>query len=139
VGLYADLGRHPEGTPVPGVLIVRMDTPLYYANALTARDLVRSMLRDATPPPQAVLFDAEGQDDLDLTSSQVLVGLAKELREDGLTVAFANVHAPVLERAGQVGPVDVVGADRVYGTVDEAVRALDTSGTAPRAEPPSRG
>jgi sulfate permease, SulP family len=138
-GTYADLGRHPEGTPVPGVLIVRMDAPLYYANALTARDLVRSMLRDATPPPQAVVFDAEGQDDLDLTSSQVLLGLARELREDGLAVAFANVHAPVLERGRQIGLVDVVGADRVYGTVDEAVRALDISSAPPGAEPPPRG
>ena len=50
-GAYSDLGRHPEDVPVPGVLIVRMDAPLYYANALTARDLVRSMVRDATPAP----------------------------------------------------------------------------------------
>lgn len=26
-GAYSDLGRHPENEPVPGVLIVRLDTP----------------------------------------------------------------------------------------------------------------
>jgi MFS superfamily sulfate permease-like transporter len=114
--------------PVPGVLIVRMDAPLYYANALTARDLVRSMVRDATPPPHGLVFDAEGQDALDLTSSETLLGLVKELRASGLTVAFANVHAPVLERARLIGLVEAVGMDNVYGTVDEAVRALEASG-----------
>ena len=37
----ADMGRHPEATPVPGVLIVRPDAQLYYANALTVRDASR--------------------------------------------------------------------------------------------------
>jgi MFS superfamily sulfate permease-like transporter len=120
--------RHPEDLPVPGVLIVRMDAPLWYANALTARNLVRSMVRDATPTPQAVVIDAEGQDTLDLTSSEMLLGLVKELRSSGLTVAFANVHAPVLERARSVGLVEAVGMEHVYGTVDEAVRAVEAGG-----------
>ena len=33
-GAYSELSRHPENVPVPGVLIVRLDGPLYYANAL---------------------------------------------------------------------------------------------------------
>ena len=37
-GAYSDLARHPENAPVPGVLIVRLDAPMYYANALTVRD-----------------------------------------------------------------------------------------------------
>ena len=39
-GAYSDLCRHPEDLAVPGVLIVRLDGPLYYANALTVRDRV---------------------------------------------------------------------------------------------------
>ncbi|HSC73511.1 MAG TPA: SulP family inorganic anion transporter, partial [Gaiellaceae bacterium] len=34
-GKYADLARHPEAVPVPGLLIIRFDAPIYYANALT--------------------------------------------------------------------------------------------------------
>ena len=46
-GAYSDLTRHPENTPVPGVLIVRLDGPLYYANALTVRDGVRDLVGGA--------------------------------------------------------------------------------------------
>lgn len=43
-GAYTDRYRHPECTPVPGVLIVRVDGPLYFANALTIRERIETML-----------------------------------------------------------------------------------------------
>jgi SulP family sulfate permease len=123
-GAYSDLARHPENAPVPGVLIVRLDAPMYYANALTARDRLRAMIRDASPPPSAIVFDGEGQDELDLTSAHVLRGLVTELQGHGLEVCFANVHGPVLGRARETGLLEAVGGDRVFATVDLAVRAL---------------
>jgi high affinity sulfate transporter 1 len=123
-GAYADLGRHPENEPVPGVLIVRLDAPLYYANALTARDGVKALVREASPPPRAVVFDAEGQDELDVTSARVLRGLVTELRGGGIEVAFASVHAPVLERARATGLLEAVGEGRVHPSLDLAVEAV---------------
>jgi sulfate permease, SulP family len=131
-GAYSDLGRHPENAPVPGVLIVRLDAPMYYANALTARDRLKTMVRESAPPPRAVVFDAEGQDDLDLTSAETLKGLVADLSAMGVTVSFANVHAPVLDRARETGLLDAAGR-RVYGTVDRAVRALEEQANLPSA------
>jgi MFS superfamily sulfate permease-like transporter len=110
---------------VPGVLIVRLDAPLYYANALTARERLKAMVREVASPPKAVIFDAEGQDELDLTSANVLKGLVADLRGEGVAVYFAGVHAPVLERARETGLLDVVGDDRVHATVDLAVKAFE--------------
>lgn len=124
-GAYADLARHPENEPVPGVLIIRLDAPMYYANALTARDHVKALIRDATPPPRAIVFDAEGQDDLDFTSAEVLKGLVAELRASGMVVRFADVHGPVLERAREAGLLDAVGDGNVHPTVDLAVKAIE--------------
>jgi high affinity sulfate transporter 1 len=141
VAAYSDLTRHPENAPVPGVLIVRLDAPMYYANALTARDGVKAMIREAASPPRAVVFDAEGQDDLDLTSTKVLISLVDELQARGIAVYFADVHGPVLERAHETGLLEAVGGDRVFPTVDLAVRALEqragASGDEDRAGGPS--
>lgn len=140
-GAYSDLARHPENSPVPGVLIVRLDAPMYYANALTARDSVKAMIREAASPPRAVVFDAEGQDDLDLTSATMLKGLVDELQASGIAVYFADVHAPVLERARETGLLEAAGGDRVFPTVDLAVLALEqrasASGDEDRAGGPS--
>jgi SulP family sulfate permease len=122
-GAYSDLTRHPEAVPVPGILIVRLDAPMYYANALTARDRLKAMI--AATSPRAVIFDAEGQDDLDLTSAEVLKSLVAELRGRGMLITFANVHVPVLDRARETGLLEAVGNEFVYPTLDAAIRDLE--------------
>jgi MFS superfamily sulfate permease-like transporter len=43
LGVYSDLKRHPENTAHPGILIVRLDAPIYYANALTVRVRLKAL------------------------------------------------------------------------------------------------
>jgi MFS superfamily sulfate permease-like transporter len=123
-GAYSDLGRHPENTPVPGVLIVRVDAQLYYANALTVRDRVKAMIAELAAPPRAVIFDSAAWDVIDVTSTDVLQGMVKELHGNGIDVYLAEVHAPVLAYGRQTGLLAAIGEDHVYPTVDAAVRAI---------------
>ena len=107
-GAYADLSRHPECTPVPGVLIVRADGALYYANALTIRDRVKALIEAMQPPPRAVIIDASAQDQLDLTSADMLKSLVKELQGRGMVVAMADAHAPVREFSRKAGLLEMI-------------------------------
>jgi SulP family sulfate permease len=127
-GAYSDLGRHPENRAVPGVLIARVDGQLYYANALTVRDRVKALVAKMEPPPRAVIFDSTAQDQLDLTSADMLKGLVKELQGKGIQVYLAEVHAPVLAQGRKTGLLDVVGEDHVCPTVDAAVRSIEARG-----------
>jgi MFS superfamily sulfate permease-like transporter len=139
-GAYSDLARHPENDPVPGVLIFRLDAPMYYANAITARDGVKAMIREAAVPPTAVVFDAAAQDDLDLTSTQVLQGLVDELLREGIQVYFADVHAPVLAQAREHGMSAAIGDGHVFPTVDLAVREIERqAGAVASHGAPARG
>jgi SulP family sulfate permease len=134
-GVYSDLTRHPQNRALPGILIVRPDMPLWYANALTARDQVMAMIADSDPKPRAVIFDAAAQDELDLTSSEVIDGLVKGIHEQGIEVYFADVHAATLETARQHGSLARIGEDHVFPTVELAVRAAERAadqGAAPR-------
>jgi high affinity sulfate transporter 1 len=124
-GAYTDLDRHPENVPVPGLLITRLDGPLYYANALTVRDGVKALIAGAQPPPEAVLFDLTVQDELDLTSAGVMRSLLKELAASGIAIYLAEVHAPVLESLRTAGLLEMIGADHVFPTVDIAVRSIE--------------
>ena len=126
-GAYSDLNRHPENMPVPGVLIVRLDAQLYYANALTVRDRVKEMVAGMETPPRAVIFDASAQDEIDVTSTDMIKGLVKELHGKGIDVYIADVHAPVLEHGRKTGLLESIGEDHVFPTVDAAVRMLDSN------------
>jgi high affinity sulfate transporter 1 len=125
-GKYQDIERHPESTPVPGVLVVRLDAPLYYANALTVSDRLLEAVETADPRPRAVVFDATALDSLDITSAEMLEKLVAKLRAEGIELVAAEVHAPVLAFARRTGLLQSLGEDRIYPTVDAAVRALET-------------
>jgi len=124
-GAYSDLARHPENTPVPGVLIVRLDGQLYYANAQTYHDHVKAMIEEMEMPPRAVIFDSSAWYEIDLTSSDTIAKVVKELRGKGIDVYMAEVHVPVLEQGRKEGLLDSIGEDHVFPTVDLAVRSLE--------------
>jgi high affinity sulfate transporter 1 len=126
-GAYSDLERHPENTAIPGILILRLDAPMYYANALTVRERVKAIVAGTQPPPHAVVMDAGGQDSLDITSAEVLKGLVVELKEKGIDYYVAEVHAPVQQFGQRTGLLEFISEDRIFPTVDAAVRFLETS------------
>jgi sulfate permease, SulP family len=122
-GAFSDLGRHPENQAIPGVLITRLDAPMYYANALTVRDRVRALV--AETHPRVLILDAEGQEDLDITSAEVLVATVKSLHASGIIVLVAQAHGPVLEAARPFGLDQLVGDANFFPTLEAAVRAAE--------------
>jgi sulfate permease, SulP family len=58
--------RHPAWPAVPGVLVVRADVPLFYANAVAVKDLVLALARQTDPRPHTVVLDLGQSPDLDV-------------------------------------------------------------------------
>lgn len=128
-GAYSDLKRHPENNPVPGVLILRLNTPMYYYNALTIRDLTKKMIRETLPPVRAVIFDAGEQYELDITTAEVIEHMIKDLQSEDILLYFAQLRAPVIEYAQRTGMFGPMAQAHVFPTVEAAVRDIE----APRA------
>jgi len=89
-GAYSDLSRHPENIVIPGLLILRLDAPAYYANAMTIQKQVKVMVENTMPPPRAILLDSAGQDSLDITSAEMLKSLVTELKDKGIEIFVAD-------------------------------------------------
>ena len=126
-GIYTDLTRHPENIPVPGVLIVRLDGQLYYANAQTYYDHVQAMIEERESPPLAVIFDSSSWYRIDLTSVGIIEKIVKELRGKGIDVYITDVHVPVREYAAKLGLIELIGEDHVLPTINSAVRYIETT------------
>ena len=126
-GAYSAIARHPESVPVPGVLILRLDAPIYYANALTVRDKIMDMINESDQPVAAVLFDAAVQDALDITSSNMLKSLIKKLHNQGILTYFAEAQDPVLAFSAKTGLTDLIGEDHLFPTVDAAIAEIEKS------------
>lgn len=123
-GAYGDVARHPDCTQLPGLLLLRLEAPLFYANAAPVRDHVKQIVGRTSPLPNAVVLDLGANGSLDVTSAETLEALVRSLHRARIDFALADVRRPVLEIGRRSGLVAVLGEDRVFRTVEEAVQAL---------------
>jgi SulP family sulfate permease len=124
---YGDVARHPEYERVEGLLLLRLEAPLFYANATGVRDRIKKLVGASDPLPRAVILDAGANDSLDITSDVMLEGLITELRSAGIDFALAEVRHAVTGMARRSRLLELLGKDRVFDTVEEAVTTLEKS------------
>ena len=99
---YHDLSRYPEGTRLPGIVIVRFDAPLFFANGAIFDDYVRSRVKAAGPGVKTVILAAEPITDIDTTAMDELVELDDYLAKHGIRLILAEMKDPVDRRAAPV-------------------------------------
>jgi sulfate permease, SulP family len=133
-GAYGDIGRHPDYARIPDVLVLRLEAPLFYANATPVRDRIKTLVGSSNPPPRALIIDIGGTDRLDVTSAEMLSELVDTMHSAGIDVALADVRQPVIKVARRSGLLRRVGSNRVFHTIDEAVQAARTPGISPPHE-----
>jgi high affinity sulfate transporter 1 len=122
-GRLVDLDREPTAEPVAGVVVVRPETGLFFANAEAVRARIRAQVDAAHP--RGVVLDAETIPSIDLTAVHVIEQLAEDLEREGVRFVIARDVGQVrdvIEHAGE-GPTPVL-AGRAYRSVREAVDAV---------------
>jgi MFS superfamily sulfate permease-like transporter len=118
---FGDLARHPDAEPVPRLVIVRLDAPLYFFNANVAKAEILGIVADQEPEPRGVLIDLAATADLDVTTTDMLFELVAELRARSIEVLVAQVKGTVRDRLRKTGLMAELGEDRVYLSVTDAV------------------
>jgi high affinity sulfate transporter 1 len=121
---YGDVDRHPDYERVPGLLVLRLDAPLFYANASLVCDAIKRLAGSSDLPPRAVILDVGSNRELDITSAESLDDLVRTLRSGGVDFALAEVRQRTIEAARRTGVLETIGDDRVFHTIDEAVTAI---------------
>jgi MFS superfamily sulfate permease-like transporter len=117
------------GARDPRIAVVGLQAPLTFLNAENFRSDVLRAIKAATPPPNLLVIEATGILEIDFTAAQILLDLFKEIEASGVTVAMARLESVRAQQAFErFGLYDVMPRDRVFQSVDEAIRAL-----APRA------
>ncbi|MGC3992890.1 MAG: sulfate permease [Propionicimonas sp.] len=119
-----DVEDYPRASQVPGLVVYRYDSPLFFANADDF--LVRALLavREADPPARWFVLNAEANVEVDLTAVDTLAQLRDTLAADGVEFALARVKWEVREQLEAAGFVDAVGDDRIFATLPTAVAAF---------------
>jgi high affinity sulfate transporter 1 len=141
---FADLARHPEAVPIPRLVIVRLDAPLYFFNANVAKAEILKIVAGQEVEPRGVLIDLAATADLDVTTTDMLFELVGDLRSRSIEVLVAQVKGTVRDRLRKTDLMAELGEDRVYLSIGSAVsdfqRRWPSDGeAATSAEPGSAG
>ena len=123
---YHDIERYPDAKQIPGLLIIRWDAPLFFANANIFRKRVRDLVAVSDPKPFWVLVAAEPVSDIDVTAADVLVDLDLELNAEGIHLVFAEVKDPVKDKIIAYGLLDTIDSRHFYPTIKRAVKEFKT-------------
>jgi SulP family sulfate permease len=120
---YHDIEHRPESETLAGLIIYRIDAPLFFANARFLREQVRKLVDAAQAPVRMVVLDCGAMFDLDVTAAETLEELDRELDGRGITLALAEPHAPMRRVLRRTGLFQRLGPENIFATVGEAIRA----------------
>jgi SulP family sulfate permease len=119
-GVYHALSDLDGLETTHGVLVVRIDGPLFFADADRFRTRVRE-LAAAGEGLDRVVVDAQSVHLTDTDGADILIQVAGELRSSGTALVLAHVHPASLELWRRAGVIHAIGDDGVYESVSEAV------------------
>ncbi|MFB7884098.1 SulP family inorganic anion transporter [Microbacterium sp. NPDC056057] len=111
-------------TTAPGVVVVRMAAPLFFANGTVFSAAVKRAVTEADEPVKHVVIDMEAVTDIDVTGAEAFASLEEWLDEQGVSLAFSRVRVPTRARLDELG---LLSGQTVFSTNREAVAALEAS------------
>ena len=119
-----DIDDYPQATQIPGLLVYRYDSPLFFANA---EDFKRRALAavDQTPDIRWFILNVEANVEVDITALDALESLRATLTGRGIVVALARVKQDLLDDLQASGLAAAIGSDRLFPTLPTALAGYD--------------
>jgi high affinity sulfate transporter 1 len=129
-GHYTDLARNEDSAPISGVVIVRPESGLFFANADHVRDEILRHVNHSHP--NALVLDAETVPFIDVTAITMLEQLADDLRRQGVQLVLARDIGAVRDVLSRAEDSDAPLP--TYPTVQAAVDALTDGDNSPGSQ-----
>lgn len=126
------------GQMVPGLVVYRFTSGLYYANANRFNEEVLGLVDGADPAGsvRTVVLEASAVVDVDYSGGLTLLQVISELHDRGARFVVVQASDEVRAELDRFGVTEAIGADAYVETVGDAVEAHLATGTASAGPPP---
>ena len=118
-----DVEDYPKARTIPGLLVYRYDSPLFFANAEDFRRRALAAVDEQTGPVRWFVLNTEANVEVDITALDAVESLRTELARRGVVFAFARVKQELREDLDAYGLTRSVGDDLIFPTLPTAVAA----------------
>ncbi len=123
---WGSITRHPERKTIDGILVIRLDAPLFWANAAQIHDEVLAEV-DGNEGVRVLLLDLEATSQLDTTSIDMLELLLTRLRERNVDLYLVRVFYRARQTLYRAGFIELLGPDHMWHSISAGVRAAKSA------------
>ncbi|KAJ6773841.1 hypothetical protein OIU79_017321 [Salix purpurea] len=131
--IYRNVEQYTNSNTVPGVLILEIDAPIYFANASYLRERIARWVDEeedrlktsGETSLQYVILDMGAVGNIDTSGISMLEEVKKVMDRRELKLVLANPGAEVMKKLNKSKLIDKIGQEWIYLTVGEAVGACN--------------
>ncbi|WP_457300182.1 SulP family inorganic anion transporter [Phyllobacterium sp. P5_D12] len=120
--------EHPDDETFEGLLIVRPEGRLFFANAQQVGDRIRELV--AKDKPGVLMLDFSRVFDIEYSALQMMIDGERRFAEEGIAIWLAGLNPDVLDYVRRSGFANHVGNDRMFPTAEAGLLRYLTSSRA---------
>jgi len=111
--------EHPEDETFPGLLILRLEGRIFFANAERIGEKMRPLIAEAKP--RVVAFDLSAVFDFEYTALKMVIEAEKRQRERGIILWLVGLNPEVLRVVQNSELGGTLGRERMFFNLEQAV------------------
>lgn len=118
---FRNVERSPSAVTTDGVVVVRVDAPLYFANLSYLREKLTNLEEEQDGRMRVLVLDATSVTELDSSADTALVEIAEDFAHRDVAFYLAGVKGRLLDVMRRSGSYQRLGADHFFLSVNDAV------------------
>jgi high affinity sulfate transporter 1 len=111
--------EHPEDEMFPGLLLLRLEGRIFFANADRIAEKIGALTKEAKP--KVVALDLSGVFDLEYTALKMLTEGEKRQRDRGVSLWLVGLNPDVLSMVQRSPLGEILGRERMHFNLEVAV------------------
>ncbi|CAM8911249.1 unnamed protein product [Rhodiola kirilowii] len=130
--VYRNIQQYPEAESVPGILIVRVDSAIYFSNSNYIKERILRWLTDAALNTrenkatriQYLIVEMSPVTDIDTSGIHSVEDLLSALKKRDVELIIANPGQVVLDKLHASKLADTIGEDKIFLSVADAMQTF---------------
>jgi MFS superfamily sulfate permease-like transporter len=125
---YSGIERNPDNEAIPGALLFRVESGIFYFNVDHVRDTIEARIRESKERPRLVVGDLSMSAYVDVSGARMLARFHEDLAKDGIRLRLVGGHGAVRDILRAEGLEGRVGEVTRFVSLDDVVREFEAGG-----------
>ncbi|KAH7686572.1 sulfate transporter 3 protein [Dioscorea alata] len=129
--MYRDIEQYPEAQSQPGILILKLGSPIYFANATYLRERISRWVEEELSSNkngsdlQYIIFDMGGVTSIDSSGLGMFHEVRMIMSQKGIKMALSNPRLEVVGKLVSSKFIEMISAEWVFLSIKDAVSSCN--------------